>query len=242
MSSSATNDRVVRFGNLSPVRTLSAAAVLFLTTAGASAQGANALLSGMVRDSSGQLVAHARVTAVEESRSAQRLADSNDAGLYTLPQLPAGRYSITVEAPGFAPTRRVVMLTVGERASVDVTLQVQATTADVTVETSEVTLEREDPSLSAVTGPRAIEQLPLNGRDTTQLALLSPGVVPSRRVNPDSQGLGRQISIEGRRPNQVAFLLDGTDVNDAYNHTPGGASGVIPGVDSIAQFRVLTNG
>ncbi|MGI4978804.1 MAG: TonB-dependent receptor [Janthinobacterium lividum] len=242
MSSSATNDRVVRFGNLSPVRTLSAAAVLFLTTAGASAQGANALLSGMVRDSSGQLVAHARVTAVEESRSAQRLADSNDAGLYTLPQLPAGRYSITVEAPGFAPTRRVVMLTVGERASVDVTLQVQATTADVTVETSEVTLEREDPSLSAVTGPRAIEQLPLNGRDTTQLALLSPGVVPSRRVNPDSQGLGRQISIEGRRPNQVAFLLDGTDVNDAYNNTPGGASGVIPGVDSIAQFRVLTNG
>ncbi len=208
----------------------------------APAQGANASLSGIVRDGSGSSVAHAKVVVTEESRSAQRATDSNDAGLYSLSQLPAGLYSVTVEAPGFAPARQSILLTVGERASIDVELRVQATAADVTVETQEAMLEREDPSLSAVTGIRAIEQLPLNGRDTTQLALLSPGVVPSRRINPDSQGLGRQISIEGRRPNQVAFLLDGTDVNDAYNNTPGGASGVIPGVDSIAQFRVLTNG
>ncbi|MGI4758862.1 MAG: carboxypeptidase regulatory-like domain-containing protein [Janthinobacterium lividum] len=206
------------------------------------AQGANASLSGIVRDSSGSLVAHAKVTVVEQSRSAKRSTDSNDAGLYAVPQLPAGQYQITVEAPGFATSLQTVTLTVGERASIDVQLQVQAATANVTVEATGATLEREDPSLSAVTGARSIEQLPLNGRDTTQLALLSPGVVPSRRTNPDSQGLGRQISIEGRRPNQVEFLLDGTDVNDAYNNTPGGASGVIPGVDSVAQFRVLTNG
>ncbi len=196
----------------------------------------------MVQDISGALVAHAHVSVVEESRAFRRTVDSNNAGLYSFSQLTPGQYKVTVEAPGFARTQQVVVLTVGERAGVNVKLQVLASTADVTVQTAEAMLEREDPSLSAVTGPRSIEQLPLNGRDTTQLALLSPGVVPSRRVNPDSQGLGRQISIEGRRPNQVAFLLDGTDVNDAYNNTPGGASGVIPGVDSIAQFRVLTNG
>ncbi len=219
---------------------LSAVAVLSCT--GALAQGANASLSGMVRDASGAQVAHARVTVTEESRAARRSTDSNAAGMYAMPQLPAGQYRITVEAPGFAAAQQSVLLTVGERANLDVQLQVQATTADITVQTAEAVVEREDPSLSAVTGARSIEQLPLNGRDTTQLALLSPGVVPSRRVNPDSQGLGRQVSIEGRRPNQVEFLLDGTDVNDAYNNTPGGASGVIPGVDSIAQFRVLTNG
>lgn len=219
--------------------TLALAAV---ASTGAVAQVANASLSGIVRDSSGSLVSHATVTIVEQSRSAERQTETNDAGLYAVPQLPAGQYQVTVQAAGFAQTQQTVVLTVGERASIDVQLQVATAKADVTVRTSEVSIEREDASLSAVTGPRAIEQLPLNGRDTTQLALLSPGVVPSRRVNPDSQGLGRQVSIEGRRPNQVEFLLDGTDVNDAYNNTPGGASGVIPGVDSIAQFRVLTNG
>ncbi len=221
---------------------LLALAAVVLSGTGALAQGANASLTGIVRDSSGSLVSHATVTVTESNRSAERSTASNDAGLYALPQLPAGQYRITVQAPGFAPTRQDVVLTVGQRASIDLQLQVQAAQADITVQTNEVSVEREDASLSAVTGPRAIEQLPLNGRDTTQLALLSPGVVPSRRVNPDSQGLGRQVSIEGRRPNQVEFLLDGTDVNDAYNNTPGGASGVIPGVDSIAQFRVLTNG
>ena len=222
--------------------TVIALALAAVGTTGALAQGANASLSGIVRDGSGHLVAHATIAIVEASRSVERSAETNDAGLYAVPQLPAGQYQVTVNAPGFAQTQQTVVLTVGERASIDVQLQVQSTRADVTVVTSETTIEREDASLSAVTGPRAIEQLPLNGRDTTQLALLSPGVVPSRRVNPDSQGLGRQVSIEGRRPNQVEFLLDGTDVNDAYNNTPGGASGVIPGVDSIAQFRVLTNG
>ena len=219
-------------------------AVLGITANGTTvfAQGANASLSGFVRDASGSLVAHAHILVVEKNRAASRTTDSNTAGVYTLSQLPPGEYSVSVQAPGFATSRRAITLTVGERASIDVQLQVQSVAADITIQAGESALERQDPSLSAVTGPRSIEQLPLNGRDTTQLALLSPGVTPSRRINPDSQGQGRQISIEGRRPNQVEFLLDGTDVNDAYNNTPGGASGVIPGVDSVAQFRVLTNG
>jgi hypothetical protein len=205
------------------------------------AQGSNASLSGIVQDPTGAHIPHARITVVEQGKKARRTAESNDSGLYVLPQLAPGQYVLSVEAPGFATAQRNLMLTVGEHADLDVQVQIQAT-ADVTVETSEVVVEREDPTLSSVTGERSIRQLPLNGRDVTQLALLSPGVVPSRRINPDSQGLGRQISISGRRTNQVDFQLDGTDVNDAYNNTPGGASGVILGVDSIAQFRVLVNG
>jgi hypothetical protein len=220
---------------------VSAVSLLSLVTA--HAQGANASLSGIVRDPTGAQVAHAQVVVVEESKTARRTTESNDSGLYRLPQLPAGRYRITVKAPGFADMDQTVMLTVGEHADLDVQLKLRAAAANVSVQTaSEVALEQEDPSLSTVTNARSIQQLPLNGRDTTQLALLSPGVVPMRRVNPDSQGLGRQISISGRRTNQIEFTLDGSDVNDAYNNTPGGASGEILGVDSISQFRVLVNG
>ncbi len=219
-----------------------AVALAPLLTFSAVGQGANAALSGIVRDSTGAQIAHAHITITEESQASRRNAETNDAGLYAVPQLSAGVYRIVVDAPGFAPKQSEILLTVGQQAHLDVTLSVQATTADVTVSTNGTNVETQDVSLSAVTNQRSIEELPLNGRDTTQLALLSPGVVPSRRVNPDSQGNGRQISIAGRRPNQVEFLLDGTDVDDAYNNTPGGASGVIPGVDSIAQFRVLTNG
>ncbi len=219
------------------------AAVLLATAAlQAHTQGSNASLSGMVRDASGAQVSHASITVTEQSKAARRVTETNASGLYAMPQLPPGEYRILVQAPGFAAAQRDVVLTVGQHADLDLQLQVQASTTEVSVQADQAVVEREDPSLSTVTGPRAIEQLPLNGRDTTQLALLSPGVVPSRRVNPDSQGLGRQISISGRRTNQVSFLLDGTDVNDAYNNTPGGASGVILGVDSIGQFRVLVNG
>jgi hypothetical protein len=229
-----------RRAHLCAAASLSISAATFLAT-GAAAQGANASLSGVVRDASGAQVANAQITVVEQSKFTRRITQTNGTGLYTLPQLPPGEYRVTVQAPGFGEADRMVMLTVGQHSDLDVALKVSAT-ADVTVEASAVQVEHEDPSLSAVTNQQTIQQLPLNGRDTTQLALLSPGVVPMRRLNPDSQGLGRQISISGRRTNQVEFMLDGTDVNDAYNNTPGGASGVILGVDSISQFRILASG
>ncbi len=218
---------------------LAVTAALFSVTA--MAQGSNASLSGVVRDASGAQVANAQIAVVEQSKSTRRVTQSNSTGLYTLPQLPAGEYRVTVNAPGFGQTEREVLLTVGQHSDLDIALKVTAT-ADISVEATPVQIEREDPALSSVTNQQTIQQLPLNGRDTTQLALLSPGVVPMRRANPDSQGLGRQISISGRRTNQVEFMLDGTDVNDAYNNTPGGASGVILGVDSISQFRILEGG
>lgn len=207
------------------------------------AQGANASLSGIVRDPSGAVIPNAVVVIRDADRNTSRTVQTNAVGLYTLPQLAAGNYVVHVSAPAFQTVDQPLTLTVGQRASVDIALDVAGGSSVTVVQaTPEVALETQDPSLSAVTGARAIRELPLNGRDVTQLAFLSPGVVLSRRINPDSQGLGRQISISGRRTNQVSFLLDGTDVNDAYNNTPGGASGNILGVDSVGQFRVLVNG
>ena len=217
--------------------------VCAITTASALAQGANASLSGIVRDAAGAAIPDARVVIEDADRHTSRTVQTNAVGVYSMPQLPAGTYVVQVSASGFRTSNQPLTLTVGQRASADIALTVGGGSSVTVVEASaEAALETQDPSLSAVTGAHAIRELPLNGRDVTQLAFLSPGVVMSRRLNPDSQGLGRQISISGRRTNQVSFLLDGTDVNDAYDNTPGGASGAILGVDSVGQFRVLVNG
>src|SRR4029077_1321753 len=80
----------------------------------------------------------------------------------------------------------------------------------------------------------------LNGRDVAQLALLQPGVAPSLRGG-DSGGAGTNLVIQGSRPDQIRFLLDVSYITDANNATPGSAAGVVLGVDTLQEFRVLTN-
>jgi hypothetical protein len=225
-----------------PMHAPAMALACILLPSAAIAQGANASLSGIVHDPTGAVIPNAHVTLTDANRGTVRTVESNSAGAYVLPQIAPGDYILQITSAGFAVMRQNLTLTVGQHAAADAELHVEATANVQVITAPETELEREDASLSTVTGPRAIRELPLNGRDVTQLAYLSPGVVMSRRINPDSQGLGKQISISGRRTNQVAFLLDGTDVNDAYNNTPGGASGTILGVDSVGQFRVLVSG
>ena len=97
-------------------------------------------------------------------------------------------------------------------------------------------------SVSGVVGEREIRDLPLNGRSFQQLALLQPGVQAALAAGNDVVG-GRtpKISINGARPEQNNFLLDGTDINNVYNKTPGSAAGVLLGVDAVLEFQVLTN-
>src|SRR5205814_9605597 len=89
---------------------------------------------------------------------------------------------------------------------------------------------------------RQMRDLPLNGRSFQQLALLQPGVNAVNAAGSDPVG-GRtsKISINGTRPEQSSFLLDGTDINDVYNKTPGSVGGVLLGVEAVLEFQVLTN-
>ena len=97
-------------------------------------------------------------------------------------------------------------------------------------------------SVSGLVGEREIRDLPLNGRSFQQLALLQPGVQAALAAGNDVVG-GRtpKISINGARPEQNNFLLDGTDINNVYNKTPGSAAGVLLGVEAVLEFQVLTN-
>src|SRR5205807_7125137 len=95
---------------------------------------------------------------------------------------------------------------------------------------------------SGLIDDRQIRDLPLNGRSFQQLALLQPGVTSALAAGNDVIG-GRtpKISINGARPEQNSFLLDGTDINNVYNKTPGSSAGVLLGVEAVLEFQVLTN-
>jgi hypothetical protein len=205
------------------------------------AQTNTAELAGVITDESAGLISRATVTIQNRETDARRITHTDAAGRYTFEQLPPGAYRLTAQMTGFqtgvAPE---IDLTVGRKAVLDLRLKVGEIATQTTVTGDAEMVETRDPALSAVMPNAAMRELPLNGRDIAQLALLQPGVAPSVRSN-DSGGAGTNVVIEGSRPDQISFLLDGSDINDANNGTPGSAAGVMLGVDTLQEFRVLTN-
>jgi hypothetical protein len=205
------------------------------------AQQNSAELSGRIVDASGALIPGADVTVVQPSTGLMRTTRTNGAGLYTVTQLPPGTYTLTISHTGFqTEVRSNLELTVGQQATLKTTMQVGAITTQTIVSSDLTPVETQSSALSGIMDKRSIRELPLNGRDVVQLALLEPGVAPSRRTS-DSAGSGKQLSIGGKRPDQISFVLDGSDINDANNNTPGSVSGVLLGVDTLQEFRVLTS-
>ncbi|MEZ5351404.1 MAG: carboxypeptidase regulatory-like domain-containing protein [Bryobacteraceae bacterium] len=198
-------------------------------------------LAGVVRDQTGAVLQQASLTIENVATGARRETRTGDAGRYRFSRLTPGEYTLTASHDGFRlERRRGIVLTLGRVAAVDLTLSLGEVTAETVVTAGAPLVETEDTSLSGVMETRAIRELPLNGRDFAQLAILEPGVAPSRRSS-DSGGPGAKLVIGGNRPSQNSFLLDGADINDANNNTPGSAAGVLLGVDTLQEFRVLTN-
>jgi hypothetical protein len=205
------------------------------------AQTIQADLAGTVTDESGGIVPGAGLTLESQDTRAQRVTHSDGAGRYSFEQLPPGMYRLTAQAPGFrTETVTGVKLTVSLKALLDIRLRVGEILIETLVTDAPELVETRDASLSTVMENTAIRELPLNGRDVAQLALLQPGVAPSLRCS-DGNGSGTTLVIEGSRPDQISFLLDGSDINDGNNSTPGSAAGVVLGVDTLQEFRVLSN-
>lgn len=198
-------------------------------------------LSGTIKDATGGVVRGVELTLMHEATGGKRLVRTDDRGIYFLSHLAPGRYELVAKLSGFQTEKRQgIVLTVGREAVLDLVLTV-GTVATETIVTADANLvDTQSTALSDVMDPRAIRELPLNGRDFAQLSLLEPGVAPSRRTS-DSGGPGTKLVINGNKPSQVSFLLDGSDINDANNNTPGSAAGVLLGVDTLQEFRVLTN-
>src|SRR5215831_2887945 len=150
---------------------------VLLAAGPAASQVTTAELAGAVTDSTGGIVATARVTLSSPDTGFSREVPTDAAGTYIMTLLPPGTYSLTVEAPGF---RRLVqsgiVLQVNQRARVDLTLQVGQVTEVVEVMASAALLESQSSAVGNVISQQFVSELPLNGRNFVQLAILTPGV------------------------------------------------------------------
>ncbi len=206
-------------------------------------QGTGGVISGTVIDPQGAVVPGATVTVKNLETGSVRQVSSNAGGYYRVVGLSPGRYEVRTEIQGFSPeVRSDLALTVAEEAVVNFNLRVSGAREEVVITGEAPGVETAGSTFSGLVDEKKIRDLPLNGRDMAQLVLLQPGVVNSRAsVQSSNTGRGTRFSVAGSRPSQNLFQLDGTTINDALNNTPGSAQGLLVGVETVKEFRVLTN-
>ncbi|MBI3940687.1 MAG: TonB-dependent receptor [Acidobacteria bacterium] len=207
------------------------------------AQVTTGTISGVVRDRTQAVLPGASVTIRQVETGLTRKIVTDDQGRYRVPQFPVGNYEVQAELTGFGTEiRQGITLTVGREAVVDFTLSVGEVTEKVVVSGEAPLVETTTSQMGALVDDKKIRDLPLNGRSFEQLALLQPGVVIYTQADRSLQfGSGVKFSVSGSRAHSNLFLLDGTDINDQADFTPGSAAGVVLGVETLREFSVLTN-
>src|SRR3984893_332365 len=212
------------------------------------AQLAGANLSGVVSDESGAPIVGAKVAIKNLATADVREVDTNTDGLFFAPNLAPGTYDVTVSATGFGPvTQKGLVLNVGGEQAVDYKMKVGQLAQEVQVNASLADVETTTSAVSATVEEKTVVELPLNGRDWTQLATLQPGVISVRAqasnastANRGNRGFGNQLSDSGHRPNENTYRIDGININDYSNGSPGSVLGAALGVDAIQEFNVVT--
>src|SRR5216684_648716 len=155
------------------------AVVLFVAAVPAFAQLSTASLNGVVRDPSGAVLPGASVVVRNVETGVQRTTVSNNAGNYVFLDLNPGRYTLQVKAGGFSEKNiSEFVLGVNQTATIDIALSVGSENQAITVEASAEQLQVSNADLGTVIGTRQVNDLPLNGRNFTQLLSLTPGVAP----------------------------------------------------------------
>jgi len=215
--------------------------LIFCSTA-ALAQQETATITGEIRDANGAVVPKAAITVTNVETNISLKSETNDQGVYTVPSLKPGPYSITVEKAGFKKTvRSGVTLQVNQVARVDVAMQVGELETVVEIVEAATLLETETSARGSVIDQKKIVDLPLNGRDYNQLALLSPGVLPGtpRLASVNFKGV---LNVNGNRTFNNVFLLDGVD-NISYSNSFRGENVqlVQPSIEALQEFKIQTN-
>ena len=200
--------------------------------------------AGLITDPSGAVVPNATVMAVNEGTGLERSTLTNTVGFYSIQFLPAGNYRLQVQASGFRSTSRAgISLTVAQTARVDFALELGQMSQQVNVAATAPILDSDAASLGSLFGERAVQDLPLNGRNFVTLAQLSGGAhesVPfalSSGQRPDDRRRTSAFAVNGQRDFLNNFLIDGMDNNERSI----GTSVVKPSMDAVAEFKVLTN-
>src|SRR6202162_4924646 len=223
-----------------------ALAVCLLVSTSLFAQFETSEVLGTVNDPSGSPVPKATVTLSNQDTGVQVKTSTNDGGEYDFFNVKAGRYTVSVEANGFSKaTATDVTVNVGARQRVDLTMQVGAVTESVTVTGAASVLQTDSSEQSQVISTQAVTELPLNGRNYADLALLSANATKSPIANayaPGGTPREGAFNVNGMRSTYNNFLLDGID-NNAYGTSNQGYSAQAeqPSPDAIAEFKVITS-
>jgi hypothetical protein len=194
-----------------------------------------AQLTGLVSDPSGTAVPNATVEIRNVATGVAGETVTNDRGYYTVSNLNPGTYDVSVRRQGFRTTTQTGMkLDVGQVARLDLSLVIGEVRETVTVAAEAPMLSSENATIGQVIGSKKILDLPLNGRDFTQLSTLVPGAI-SRGTDSGSQG--PLISVNGSRNSKTVFMIDGGSVTSQYFDS----ASIVPSVDAIQEFNVQSN-
>ena len=215
------------------------AAVLVLSSAPALAQTDTGTITGLVSDASGAAVAGASVQAVNQVNGLEYGTQSSATGNYVITALPIGTYDLTATSEGFQTLFRAnLTISAGTRARVDIELQVGSVTETVEVTAELPLLESETSSLGQAIENTTITQMPLNGRNYQELAVLTAGVLPSRRQN----FVEDAFSVNGAGFDQNVFTLDGADNNNYFSGVVVASNQAVkPSIDAIQEFKMETH-
>jgi hypothetical protein len=209
------------------------------------AQVAGANLSGTVTDQSGSGVPNASISIKNTATAVARDITTDNDGFYSVPNLLPGVYDITVSAPGFSTAVQTgLTLTVGAAQILNIPLKIGHIGERVEVTAAAPDVQLASSTLSAEVDSLTEHELPLNGRDWTQLATLQPGVtgvrVEAGASNRGNRGYGTLLTISGHQPYENNYRINGISINDYSNGSPGSSLGVNLGVDAVQEFSVLT--
>jgi hypothetical protein len=221
--------------------------LLFLMPATLSAQQAAAAINGTVTDATGATVPGATVTLSNNATGVSRTTESNNAGIYNFVDVPPAAYSMKVSKEGFSTlTQGEIVMQVNQTATYDFKLRVGATQQTVEVEATAAAIEASTSELGTVINERAVQDLPLNGRNFTQLLTLTPGASPISVAQNSGGGggfAGNAIgsfsypALNGQRNRSNMFLMDGiVDLGSFI-----GNYNVQPIVDNVQEFKVQSH-
>ncbi len=209
--------------------------LLALVPAAVAQQADTALIVGTVTDTTGAVIPGVNVTFSHVETGTESTTSTNETGNYRSNPLRIGTYIVVVESDGFKTySGSGVNLSIGDVRELNVALEVGAVTEVIEVEAAAPLLQTTESSAGTVIENRQIVDLPLNGRDYLQLAVISAGTVVSR---------GQGISIGGQRGTEINFMIDGVDNNNQSIASQGAQKETVkPSVDAVAEFKVITNG
>jgi|HubBroStandDraft_6_1064221.scaffolds.fasta_scaffold00253_27 hypothetical protein len=224
---------------------------LSLCLLGTAWAGVGGSISGTIKDPSGAAIAKASVTLVNASTGVRQSATVDGRGTYSFPVLPVGSYVLEVDHPGFQPYRRTgIMLDANSALLLDIVLQVGERTDAITVRENAVHVDTSSSQMGEVITGSTMTAVPLNGRSYTDLLALQSGVAPATSITSSTvQDVGASafspsgdlnpgtVSINGQREFANSFMVNGSDVEEDVNM----GTAIIPNLDSIAEFRILTN-